>query len=169
MNPSRCLLLLLAAFVLRPAGAADLTVNLRSRVEAFKGSGDWRAVSLEQSLPVEKTAVLICDMWNKHWCSGATERVNGLVVKMAPFLESARKRGIQIIHAPSETMPFYQDTPQRKRIAFWRFPRSNRPRRSICSTRRSPSTTSAAGAIRRTSSTKPGRASIPACASTHRT
>ena len=35
---------------------------------------------------------------------------------MAPFLESARKRGIQIIHGPSETMPFYQDTPQRKRI-----------------------------------------------------
>jgi hypothetical protein len=48
--------------------------------------------------------------------SGATDRVGGLVVKMAPFLESARKRGIQIIHAPSETMPFYQDTPQRKRI-----------------------------------------------------
>jgi len=116
MKPSRCLLFVLAAFVLRPAGAADLTVNLRSRVEAFKGSGDWRPVSIEQSLPVGKTAVLICDMWNKHWCSGATERVNGLVVKMAPFLESARKRGIQIIHAPSETMPFYQDTPQRKRI-----------------------------------------------------
>ncbi len=70
MYPSRCLLFFLAAFALRPAGAADLTVNLRSRVEAFKGSGDWRAVSLEQSLPVEKTAVLICDMWDKHWCSG---------------------------------------------------------------------------------------------------
>ena len=33
-----------------------------------------------------------------------------------PFLESARKRGIQIIHAPSETMDFYKDAPQRKRI-----------------------------------------------------
>jgi sugar phosphate isomerase/epimerase len=87
MNPSRCFLFLLVAFVLRPAGAADLTVNLRSRVEALKGSGDWRAVSLEQSLPVERTAVLICDMWDKHWCSGATERINGLVVKMAPFLD----------------------------------------------------------------------------------
>jgi nicotinamidase-related amidase len=82
----------------------------------FKGTGEWRAVSLEQSLPAEKTAVLICDMWDKHWCGGATQRVNRLVTKMAPFLESARKRGIQIIHAPSETMAFYQDAPQRKRI-----------------------------------------------------
>src|ERR1035437_8431813 len=104
------------ALQLRPVGAADQTVNLRSRVEAFKGSDEWRAVSLQRSVPVEKTAVLICDMWDKHWCRGATERVNGLVAKMAPFLESARKRGIQIIHAPSETMAFYQDAPQRKRI-----------------------------------------------------
>jgi nicotinamidase-related amidase len=116
MNPLRWLLLLVLAFELRPVGAADLTVNLRSRVEAFKGSGDWRAVSLQQSVPTEQTAVLICDMWDKHWCNGATERVNSLVAKMAPFLESARKEGIQIIHAPSETMEFYRDAPQRKRI-----------------------------------------------------
>jgi len=114
MNPSRWLMLVLLALPLFPLAAADLIVNLRSRVEAFKGTGDWRAVSLQESLPTEKTAVLICDMWDKHWCKGATERVGGLVTKMAPFLESARKRGIQIIHAPSETMPFYQDAPQRK-------------------------------------------------------
>ena len=116
VNPSRWLLLLLLALDLRSVGAADLTVNLRLRVEAFKGSGEWRAVSLQQSLPVEKTAVLICDMWDKHWCRGATVRVNGLVAHMEPFLESARKLGVQIIHAPSETMAFYQDAPQRKRI-----------------------------------------------------
>jgi len=99
-----------------PQGASDLTVPLRSRVEAFKGSGEWRPVSLEQSIAVPKTAIIICDMWDKHWCSGATQRVNLLVEKMEPFVESARKRGIQIIHAPSETMAFYQDAPQRKRI-----------------------------------------------------
>jgi len=95
---------------------ADLVVDLRSRVEVFKGSGEWHAVNLQESLPVEKTAILICDMWDRHWCTGATERVGGLVAKMAPFVESARKRGIQIIHAPSETMAFYQDALQRKRI-----------------------------------------------------
>jgi len=116
MNAPRWFLCILLGLGLQPAGAADMTINLRSRVEAFKGSGDWREVSLQQSLAAEKTAVLICDMWDKHWCRGATERVNGLVTKMAPFVESARQRGIQIIHAPSEVMDFYQDAPQRRRI-----------------------------------------------------
>ncbi len=109
------LLFLLAATSLR-ARAADITVNLRSRVEVFKGGGEWQEVHLKHTLAVEKTAILICDMWDKHWCRGATERVGGLVVRMAPFVEAARKRGFQIIHAPSETMAFYQDAPQRKRM-----------------------------------------------------
>ncbi|MCU1232995.1 MAG: isochorismatase hydrolase [Candidatus Solibacter sp.] len=79
---SRWFLFLLLASELRLLGAADLTVNLRSRVEAFKGSGDWRAVTLQESISVDKTAVIICDMWDKHWCSGATKRVNALVEKM---------------------------------------------------------------------------------------
>jgi nicotinamidase-related amidase len=115
MRPSLRFLFLLALGSLC-ASAADITVNLRSRVEPFKGSNDWQEVSLQRSLAVEKTAIIICDMWDKHWCRGATERVGGLVTQMAPFLEAARKRGIQIIHAPSETMPFYQDTPQRQRM-----------------------------------------------------
>ena len=111
MNLSRWVVFVL---LIAELGAADLTINLRSRVEAFKGSGEWSEASLPMSLPTEKTAVIICDMWDKHWCRGATERVGGLVTKMAPFVESARKRGIQIIHAPSETMEFYKDSPQRK-------------------------------------------------------
>ena len=64
----------MAAFDTAACRRRGSTVNSFAR-QAFKGSGDWRAVSLEQSLPMEKTAILICDMWNKHWCSGATERV----------------------------------------------------------------------------------------------
>jgi len=116
MTLSRWLLFSALAVRLPALAGADITVELRSRVEVFKGSGDWRAVNLQETVPVEATAIVICDMWDKHWCSGATGRVNALASKMAPFLEAARKRGIQIIHAPSETMAFYQDTPQRQRI-----------------------------------------------------
>jgi nicotinamidase-related amidase len=110
------LLLLLLALGLRTSGAAEITVDLRSRVEVFKGSGEWREVDLRENLPADKAAIVICDMWDKHWCRGATERVTALAAKMAPFLEKARRQGIQIIHAPSETMAFYQEAPQRKRI-----------------------------------------------------
>lgn len=107
----------LAMLAVASAGmAADLRLSLRSRVEAFKGSGQWDEVRMERAFPVSKTAILICDMWDKHWCSGATRRVEVLAHKMAPVIEQARARGIQIIHAPSETMEFYKDSPQRRRI-----------------------------------------------------
>jgi nicotinamidase-related amidase len=63
-----------------------------------------------------KTAILICDMWDKHWCRGATERVNIMAPKMARLIDRARARGVLIIHAPSDTMDFYKDAPQRRAI-----------------------------------------------------
>lgn len=116
MLPSRWLIFSLLAFAPLSAAAADITIDLRSRVAAFKGTDEWQEVRLRKTIPPQATAIIVCDMWDKHWCSGATGRVNGLVAQMAPFLEAARKQGIQIIHAPSETMPFYQDTPQRQRM-----------------------------------------------------
>jgi nicotinamidase-related amidase len=101
----------LAAFCVH---GADLTLDLRSRVELFKGSGDWQEVHVRKSLPSGQTAILICDMWDNHWCRGATRRVGVLAEKMDPVLAQARKLGILIIHAPSDTMDFYQEMPQRK-------------------------------------------------------
>ncbi len=114
-SPRRVATLVLAG-ALASVQAADLTLDLRSRVEAFKGSGDWREVHFRQTLAADKSAIVICDMWDRHWCTGATARVNGLAAKMEPFLEAARKRGVEIIHAPSETMAFYAEAPQRKRM-----------------------------------------------------
>src|SRR3954469_24685360 len=116
MIPSRRLSTVLLVLAPLSARAADIAVDLRSRVELFKGTADWQEVHIQKTLPAQATAVIVCDMWDKHWCSGATARVNVIAKQMAPFLEAARKRGIQIIHAPSETMAFYEDMPQRKRM-----------------------------------------------------
>ena len=78
---------------------------LRSQVELFKGSGDWEAVSVTRELDPSKTALVLCDMWDRHWCMGAEDRVGELARKMEPVIQFARKRGVLIIHAPSETMP----------------------------------------------------------------
>ncbi len=99
------------------AASGVLRLNLRTRVEAFKGSGLWQEVYFEQILPVAETAIIICDMWDNHWCAGAARRVQALALKMAPIVDEARERGIQIIHAPSETMDFYAQSPQRRRIS----------------------------------------------------
>ncbi len=107
-----------SATFLRGAQAATkiLTLHLRSRVEPFKGTGDWREVNFEAQFPIDSTAIVICDMWDKHWCSGASARVDILARKMAPVIDQARASGIQIIHAPSDVVGFYAQYPQRIRI-----------------------------------------------------
>jgi nicotinamidase-related amidase len=93
-----------------------MRLPLRSRVEAFKGSGFWEEILFEKEFPVAETGLLICDMWDNHWCSGAAQRVNALVKVMAPVIEQARAGGLQIIHSPSDVMAFYKDYPQRQRM-----------------------------------------------------
>jgi nicotinamidase-related amidase len=93
-----------------------LHLKLRTRVEPFKGSGDWREVTVDESLSTASTALILCDMWDHHWCQGAERRVEPLAHKAAPVIDLARSRGVLIIHAPSETMTYYKDAPQRLSI-----------------------------------------------------
>lgn len=93
-----------------------LRLNLRTRVETFKGSGVWDEVIIQKDFPVAETAILICDMWDKHWCRGATERVAAMAPVMNSVIGTARKNGVQIIHSPSDTLDSYVDTPYRQRM-----------------------------------------------------
>ena len=107
--------LLAVGLVAAEPKALVLQLQLRSRVQPFKGSDAWEEVTLRQEFPAKETAILICDMWDKHWCQKATERCDVLAKKMVPVLAAARAKGVLIIHAPSECMDFYKDAPQRKR------------------------------------------------------
>lgn len=102
----------------RPKPQGTLRLPLRSRVEPFKGSDRWEEVVFEREFPVAETAILICDMWDKHWCNGATERCGVLAEKMAPVVDAARAKGVQVIHAPSSTLGFYADWSQRRRMVL---------------------------------------------------
>ena len=100
---------------LRPRPAGSLTLNLRKRVESAPGSGEWKPVMVPQTVPAAEVGVVICDMWDKHWCRGATERADAIAGRMNPVVEHLRKAGAQIVHAPSDTIAFYSGTPQRLR------------------------------------------------------
>jgi nicotinamidase-related amidase len=106
------LLLPLAGAAL-PAPDRTLNLKLRTRVELFKGSGVWQEVFATRDFQVANTAMLVCDMWDKHWCGGATIRVAAMAPKMAALHAEARKHGMLIIHSPSDVMEFYKDSPQR--------------------------------------------------------
>ncbi|MHB1034860.1 MAG: isochorismatase family protein [Pirellulales bacterium] len=91
-------------------------LHLRTRVETAKGSGVWQEKVAEARFVPGETAIVICDMWNKHWCQSASRRCDALARKMAPIIDSARARGVRIIHAPSDTMDFYKDSSARRRM-----------------------------------------------------
>ncbi len=97
-----------------PTAEKTIALHLRSRVETAPGSGRWHALTKTARWDAAKTAVIICDMWDKHWCPGATARVAEMAPRMNAVAAEARRRGALIIHCPSDTMDFYKDTPQRK-------------------------------------------------------
>jgi nicotinamidase-related amidase len=117
MNNTLWLLLLLPLLFLGCSGGAEsatpeggLSFHLRSRSK----SGN---VTTEQVVhwDPKATAIIVCDMWDGHWCKGAARRVAELAVAMNRVLHAARDRGVFIIHAPSTTVGFYKDTEARKR------------------------------------------------------
>jgi nicotinamidase-related amidase/type 1 glutamine amidotransferase len=99
-----------------PAKPAEKTLllHLRQRVETEKDSGRYHTLTKAVKWGASKTAVVVCDMWDKHWCPGATSRVGETAPRMNELLVAARKQGALIIHCPSDTMEFYKDTSQRK-------------------------------------------------------
>ncbi|MBV8817129.1 MAG: isochorismatase family protein, partial [Acidobacteriaceae bacterium] len=65
---------------------------------------------------VAQTAIIICDMWNAHTCASSAQRVGALAPRMNAVVSAARSAGVMIIHAPSDTMPFYEGTVHRLRM-----------------------------------------------------
>ncbi len=63
-----------------------------------------------------ETAIIICDMWDDHWCKSAAYRVGKIAPRIDLVVTAARSLGVRIVHAPSDTIDFYADTPQRRRI-----------------------------------------------------
>ncbi|NOY40491.1 MAG: isochorismatase family protein [Planctomycetes bacterium] len=105
----------------------SLILHTRSRVETAK----WQAPEshTKVALPThdrpftleyktkrwapEKTAIIICDMWDTMCCKIPADRVAEMAPRMNEVITAARKRGVLIIHSPSGSMDYYRDTPQR--------------------------------------------------------
>jgi len=84
--------------------------------QAVGGYNVWRTQTIPRTVPATQTAVIVCDMWDRHWSKGAAERVSEMATYMNEVINVARLRGVQIIHAPSDTMDYYKDTLARHRI-----------------------------------------------------
>ena len=95
-----------AAALNRPKVPGTLSLRTRKRGESE------RTVRWE----VAQTAIVICDMWDDHTCSLSAQRVAIMAPRMNQVISAARSLGVMIVHAPSDTMKFYEGTPERQRM-----------------------------------------------------
>lgn len=103
-------LLLLLTFTLSVLAADEsFPVVLQSRNLTGK-----KLYTREQWLP-SKTAMIVCDMWDRHTSPNAMKREGEIAPRMNELLEKARGQGILIIHAPSSCMKSYEGHPARLR------------------------------------------------------
>jgi nicotinamidase-related amidase len=98
-----------------PQPPHTLRLHLRWQQPTVPQGHRFRPASASRTWDLRKTAVIICDMWDRHWCAGATARVGELAPAIDETVSILRSRGALIVHCPSETMRFYAGAPQRLR------------------------------------------------------
>jgi nicotinamidase-related amidase len=96
------------------ADAGEFAITLRQRLPGVAEGDEHRIHEEPARWAGRETAVIVCDMWDRHWCRGATERVGAMAPRLNEFIKAARARGALIIHCPSDTLGFYRETAQRQ-------------------------------------------------------
>ncbi len=114
--------ILLSCLVLFPAAGTAATedqghllrVSLQKRIPSELDEGAYIIVNEIQEWNASETAIIICDMWDEHWCRGATRRVAEMAPVMNTVVRRAREEGVLIVHAPSDCMEYYANHPAKK-------------------------------------------------------
>ena len=110
------LLFLFAMSSLLNGADGRLSLSLRTRLPVAEGpKTNFVAAETKSLWEGRRTALIICDMWDDHWCKSAARRVAELAGPMNEVVKAARANRVFIIHAPSSVVNFYRDTPQRRR------------------------------------------------------
>jgi nicotinamidase-related amidase len=101
-------LFLLCASRAVPANVGEhINLNCRTR-DASTGEIRVTPTRIDPS----RTAIIIVDMWNFHWCMTASERVSAMVPRMNRVLDIARGLGMKVVWNPSDVVTAYAGYPQ---------------------------------------------------------
>ena len=109
-----CLVLMLLNMAIPALAASQTTPPAAIELVAQSRDKDGKVVKKTVRIVPAKTAVVVIDMWDRHWCKTFTARVGNLAPRMNRTLDACRKLGIQVVFAPSDVVDFYKDFPQRK-------------------------------------------------------
>jgi nicotinamidase-related amidase len=93
---------------------SPLRISLQQRLPSNWEEGAWIITNRIDAWNPSETAIIVCDMWDKHWCDISTARFAELAIALNPVLEAARAKGVKIVHSPSACMNYYANYPGRK-------------------------------------------------------
>src|SRR5437762_13449030 len=75
-------------------GASNDQQSLRLTFRAREDSGgNFKVVERKVGWDPRKTALIICDMWDDHWCKSAARRVGEMAGPLNEVVKVARGRG----------------------------------------------------------------------------
>jgi nicotinamidase-related amidase len=109
INSYFVILVLLIGFSIQ-SQAKKINLNFLTR-----NAATGEAIVTPTELDPAKTAIIVIDMWNSHWCMTASERVSAMVPRMNAVIGVARELGMQIVWNPSDVVTAYSGYPQYER------------------------------------------------------
>src|SRR5262245_38807559 len=99
--------------VVWPAEPANLPEQIELQLQIRDKNGKVQTRS--ERIDPRKTAVIVIDPWNYHWCMTWSEQAGGMVPRLNATLAGARKLGMQVLWAPPDVASMYAGVPQRER------------------------------------------------------
>ena len=94
----------------------ELSLRVQKRVLATgDGQPVYARVERSQAWNAAETAVIVCDVWDRHHCLNAVRRMEEFLPRLNQLLTRCREQGAVVIHAPSDCMPAYEEHPARRR------------------------------------------------------
>ncbi|MFN7845139.1 MAG: hypothetical protein ACK5YR_21650 [Pirellula sp.] len=111
----RYCLMIAALYASLTNGSEPIQLTLRTAIPANEEKGKTVLVQRTETWQPEQTAMIVCDVWDYHHSQNAVDRLEAFAPRLNDVLTEARRRGVTIIHAPSDCMNTYRDHPARKR------------------------------------------------------
>lgn len=100
----------------RPVVPGLFRVTLRTRTPPKPDAQNSEPRIVDALWKASETAIIICDMWDDHYCLSSAQRVAAMAPRMNAVITEARNHGAVIVHAPSGCMDQYEETPHRRRM-----------------------------------------------------
>lgn len=101
-------MMLLAAGATLPAAAAEPSISIKPRYYSWTAAPglEWTEKNTGYAwanweIPLSQTALILLDVWEGHYLTDTSERIDQIVRQnIAPLLKAAREQGMTVIHCP---------------------------------------------------------------------